>query len=70
MADNTITVRQTGSPIRREAYQRIRDRFEKAGIKLGERSVKVEVAGQSGSAAAGAVADEDERVEKLARPAG
>ena len=22
MADNTITVRQTGSPIRREAYQR------------------------------------------------
>jgi small-conductance mechanosensitive channel len=56
--------------IRREAYQRIRDRFEKAGIKLGERSVKVEVAGQSGSAAAGAVADEDERVEKLARPAG
>jgi small-conductance mechanosensitive channel len=46
--------------IRREAYHRIRDAFDQAGIRLGERSVKVEVAGgsQADLAAAGRAADE------------
>jgi small-conductance mechanosensitive channel len=58
-----LRVKYTAKPnshqfvIRREAYQRIRDAFDKAGIRMGERSVKVEVAGQgSVEAAAGAAA--------------
>jgi hypothetical protein len=47
--------------IRREAFQRIRDAFDKAGIRMGERSVKVEVAGQGAAGtAAGAAAQESE----------
>jgi small-conductance mechanosensitive channel len=60
-----LRVKYTAKPnsfqfmIRREAYQRIRDAFDQAGIKLGERSVKVEVAGQDRAerAAAGAAAE-------------
>ena len=52
-----LRVKYTAKPnsyqfmIRREAYQRIRDAFEQAGIKLGERSVKVEMAGGTAAAA-------------------
>jgi moderate conductance mechanosensitive channel len=59
-----LRVKYTAKPnshqfiIRREAYQRIRDAFDKAGIRMGERSVKVEVAGQGAAAAAGAAAQE------------
>jgi moderate conductance mechanosensitive channel len=48
--------------IRREAYHRIRDAFDKAGIKLGERSVKVQVdrQGQEVAAAGGALGEDSE----------
>lgn len=65
-----LRVKYTAKPnaylfmIRREAYHRIRDAFDKAGIKLGERSVKVEMAGRGAIddiAAAGGAGDFDDR---------